>query len=209
MHLKGMIFDMDGTLGDTLPICLQGLRETLLAFTGREYTTPELYQMFGPTEEGVIQQRVSEQDFPAALRMYLDRYEELHQSAREPFPGVLRLLEALRSRGIRRGVVTGKGRGTADISMRVMGLDSYIETLVTGSNAGAVKPDAIRRVLEIWQLEPAQVAYVGDMPYDMEAAREAGVLPIGAGWAQTATVQKDNGNLVFESVEDLIRWVQE
>ena len=140
-----MIFDMDGTLGNTLPVVVQALQETFSRYGGREYSRPEIEAMFGPSEEGVIQTRVPADDYPAALQLYLDRYAELHDLATEPFPGVLHLLEVLQARGIRRAIVTGKGPGTARISMEHMGLDRLIERLMTGSPAGAEKPAAMRR----------------------------------------------------------------
>ena len=210
MNLPAILFDLDGTLGDTLPIVVQALQETFRLYGGVEYQPHEIATMFGPAEEGVIRPRVLAADYPAALRHYLDRYAALHAQAVEPFQGVIALLDLLGKKRIRRGVVTGKGRGTAEISMRAMGLWPYIDALETGSEAGADKPQAMRRMLEGWGIAPQQAAYVGDMPYDMQAAREAGLLPLGAAWAATATVKEGDGAAkMFYSVEDLIIWVNE
>ena len=207
MAIKGMIFDMDGTLANTLPAVLKALREMFAHFTGREYADAEIPAMFGPSEEGMIRLRVAEGDYPAALETFLDRYAAYH-AENEPFPGVVRLLKTLEARGIRRAIVTGKGPGTAEISMRLLEFAPYIETLVTGSPNGAAKPEAIRQVLDAWNLSPAEAAYVGDVPYDMQAAREAGVLPLGAAWAKTASVREGDGAArLFYSVEELIEWV--
>lgn len=210
MNLKGMIFDLDGTLGDTMPVVTQALQETFQQFAGHHYPAAEIYSMFGPSEEGVIARRVPPDVFPAALRFYLARYAELHQAARQPFPGVIELLDLLQARGIRRGVVTGKGSGTAEISMRAMGLQPHIETLIAGSPTGAEKPQAIRQVLADWALLPAQAAYVGDMPYDMRAARQVGVLPLGAAWSASATVKNEDvsAGCNFYAVSALMEWVK-
>ncbi len=208
MELKAVLFDLDGTLGDTMPIVFRSLQETFRLYGGREFSKREIAAMFGPTEEGVIRPRVPEADYPAALRYFLDRYAALHTQAPAPFPGIIELLEMLGKKGIRRGVVTGKGRGTAEISVRSMGLAAYIDALETGSEAGAEKPQAIRRVLAGWAIAPEKAAYVGDMPYDMQAAREAGLLPLGAAWAASATVKEGDGaEWVFYSVDSLIDWV--
>jgi pyrophosphatase PpaX len=131
----------------------------------------------------------------------------LHIKADRPFPGVLELLDWLRACGVRCGIVTGKGPHTARISLQAMGLQPYIEFLETGSPAGADKPAGIARILAEWGLEPGSAAYVGDVPYDMHAAREAGVLPIGAAWAATALVGQADTELVFTSVEALQAWL--
>ena len=210
MKLRGILFDMDGTLGDTLPICVQALQDTLAVFTHRDYTQDEIYAMFGPSEEGVLYRRIPQAQWQPALQDFLGRYRALHESARQPFPGVISLLERLRQRGMPTGVVTGKGRASAEISIEAMGLAPYLETLVTGSLDGAAKPTSIRQVLDEWDLPAERVAYVGDTPYDMRAAREAGVIPLGAAWASTATVREGDGALrVFYSVDDLSRWLDE
>jgi pyrophosphatase PpaX len=208
MNFKAFLFDLDGTLGDTLPIVVEALQDTFKRFSNHEYSPIEIAAMFGPTEEGVIRPRVTTQDFPAALQYYLDRYAFLHKEADQPFPGIINLLDLLRRNGIRRGVVTGKGRNTAEISLHVMGLTPFIEILETGSEAGAEKPEAMQRILSNWDIKPEEAVYVGDMPYDMCAAQEAGLLPLGACWAATATVKSEEGPaFIFYTVEELIEWV--
>ncbi|HEX7973723.1 MAG TPA: HAD hydrolase-like protein, partial [Anaerolineales bacterium] len=113
--MNGIIFDMDGTLGDTMPMILRALQETFARFAGREYTPAEIIDMFGPTEEGLIRMRVPQAESQTAVKYYIERYAELHTSMTQPFPGVIQLLEALQRRGIRRGLVTGKGPLTAEI----------------------------------------------------------------------------------------------
>jgi phosphoglycolate phosphatase-like HAD superfamily hydrolase len=58
MSLQGVIFDLDGTLGDTLPVCFAAFRETFRHYLGREYSDREIRAMFGPTEEGIIQRMI-------------------------------------------------------------------------------------------------------------------------------------------------------
>jgi pyrophosphatase PpaX len=208
MKIKGILFDLDGTLGNTMPICVTALQDTFSHFVGKNYTSPEIYAMFGPSEEGAIGRIVPEPVYPAAVQYYLDRYADLHQATRRPFDGVYELLAQIKEHGMHSGVVTGKGRGSADISIREMGLAPYIDLLITGSPVGAEKPAAIRQALEIWGLPPAEAAYVGDMSYDMQAAREAGVLALGAAWAESATVgQGDGAAKIFTSVPALARWL--
>lgn len=207
MHLSGLIFDMDGTLGDSIPSILIALRETFEQFTGRVYTDDEIGAMFGPTEEGIIARRVAPADYPRALRFFLERYAALHVA--QPFPGIRELLEDLKARGLRLAVATGKGRGTATISVHAYGLDAYIDRLETGSEHGGIKPELIARVLEGWGLPADQAAYIGDTQSDMHDARAAGVIPIGAAWTRSATVSAADTPFLFTSVESLGTWLQE
>jgi pyrophosphatase PpaX len=205
MPITALIFDMDGTLGDTLPSILIALRETFARFTGRVYSDNEILAMFGPSEEGIIRRIVPPDVYEHALQYYLDRYAVLH--ADRPFPGIRELMSDLKERGFRLGVATGKGPKAAAISMRAYGLDGYIDRLETGSAHGAVKPELIRSIVERWGLRVDQVGYVGDMQSDMADARSAGVLPIGAAWSQSSFLTAADTPYRFTSVEALREWL--
>lgn len=204
-----MIFDLDGTLGNTLPAVIQAFQETFLRFGGRQYAPDEILAMFGPSEEGVIRSRVSPEAYSAALNSFIQRYTELHRESPAPFDGVLAMMQRLQALGLHMAVVTGKGPGTAGPAVSVMGLAPFIEAIIPGSANGAEKPKALFGLLEGWGLRPEEAAYVGDMAYDMRAAREAGVIPLGAAWAETATVgEGDGAEKLFYCVEDLVAWVE-
>jgi pyrophosphatase PpaX len=208
MQIKAVIFDMDGTLVDTIPMIIQVMQEVFLRHSGRQYSPDEIIAMFGPTEDGLIAARVAEDAAQDAIQHYFRRYEELHEEWCSLFPGVRDLLEKLHTRGVRMGIVTGKGPVTAGISMRALGLDAYIDGCEPGSPNGAVKPAAIRKLLAGWGIPPEQAAYVGDMPYDMRAAHEAGVLALAAAWAGSATVgHADGADQVFLRVDELVAWL--
>ncbi len=206
MTLTALIFDMDGTIGDTIPSIYVALRETFFHFSGRVYSDDELVAMFGPSEEGIIRRHVPSDSYEPALQYYLKRYADLH--ADQPFPGIRELMSSLKDRGIRIGVATGKGPGSAAISMHTYGLDGYIDCLETGSAHGAVKPELIRRVLERWSLSPDQAGYVGDAPSDMVDAYTAGVLPLGAAWSQSSTLTDADTPYRFTSVESFRLWLE-
>lgn len=206
-RIEAVLFDMDGTLGDTTPVVVQALQETFSQYAGRHYSHDEICAMFGPSEEGVIGRRVSQADYPGALSMYLRRYHELH--GRETFPGALELLTWLHARGIRTAIVTGKGQGTMDISVERMGLGSVIDRVEVGTAAGAEKDAAMMRILDEWGIAPENAAYVGDAEYDMQAATAVGVQPLGAGWAETTMIKEGQGYPFFRSFAELKAWLEE
>ena len=211
MKLHGIIFDLDGTLADTMSVCLQAFQETLQDYIGRGISLQELHALFGPSEEGILHNLLPDQAVEAYPR-YLAAYERLHHGCTQPFPGVEALLDDLRARDMRIAIATGKSAETAAISMRMLGLAPRVERLETGFIDRGDKPELIRRVLQGWGLAPDLVAYVGDVPSDLHAAEQAGVLPIGAAWAETSMlreVELKKGWLVFEQLEDLAAWILE
>src|SRR5579863_6950641 len=204
-----MIFDLDGTLGNTLPVCYAAFREALLAYTRREYADAEIDALFGPSEEGIVR-RVVPQRWRECLEAYLAAYERHHDLAPRPFSGVAEALDTLRQRGVRLGLATGKGPRSAAISLRHLGLADAFEMIEVGSPEGAVKPEAIRRILAHWSMAPQHAAYVGDVASDVEAAREAGVIPLAAAWAPTARRDELLAALpaaFFTDVTQLVDWV--
>jgi HAD superfamily hydrolase (TIGR01549 family) len=210
MTLDGVIFDLDGTLGDTLPVCFVAFRRAMQGFSNRRYTDEEIRALFGPSEEGIIR-RIVPNRWQACLQAYLTAYEEESARTARLFPGIETALRLLRGRGHRLAIVTGKGAASAAISLRDLRLAEYFDVVETGSPEGGVKPQAIKRILLRWGAPPHRVAYVGDAPADMQAAREAGVIPLGAAWAATACADELRAASpleTFRSVEHFIAWIE-
>jgi pyrophosphatase PpaX len=209
MRLSGIIFDLDGTLGDTLPVYFRAFRHAIREFTGRSYTDQEIRATFGPSEEGIIQKHVPDR-WRECLELYVDTYRAEHSKHREPFPGMHDALSLLGQRGIRRAVVTGKSMVTAEISLQAVGIRSYFDIVEGGAAEGDVKAGNIRKVLASWDLPTSEVAYVGDAPSDMDAAHRTGVVALAAAWAPATDVEaliSAGAAAFFRSVEEFIAWI--
>jgi pyrophosphatase PpaX len=207
--IAGVIFDLDGTLADTLPVCFAAFRETFQRRLGRAYSDAEIYAMFGPSEEGIMQRLFADR-WRDALAEYLAAYERAHDACAAVFPGIDAALAMLRERGVRLAIVTAKGPGSAEISARRLGLERHFDIIESGSAEGGIKPERIRRVLTRWDLPAAQAAYVGDSVYDVQAARTVGTLPLAAGWAATADIARlrdAQPDALFETVEQFSAWI--
>jgi phosphoglycolate phosphatase-like HAD superfamily hydrolase len=117
----------------------------------------------------------------------------------------------LRDRSVPLAIVTGKGPRAAEISLRHIGVRHLFDIVEVGSPDGAIKPASLRRVIGQWSLPPGRVAYVGDAPYDMQAAKEAGLVALGAAWADTADASVLRGlepAAVFEDVREFGAWME-
>jgi len=210
MQLDGMIFDLDGTLADTFRVCFTAFREALRPVTGQTYSDEEIMARFGPSEEGMLQRWVPDR-WEECLRLYLAAYEREHRRIARTFPGIETALGLLTARGIPLAVVTGKGPQSAAISLAQLGLAPYFDCVETGSPEGGVKPRCIQRVLARWRIPPDRVAYLGDVPSDVEASRVVGVRPLAAAWEE----RSDAGALralkplaVFDAVPQFIQWIE-
>ena len=95
MKLRGIIFDLDGTLADTMEVCLRAFQETLQYYDERTITLQELFTLFGPNEEGILRGLLPNHG-AEAYQYYLNCYERCHDICTRPFLGVEELLDNLR-----------------------------------------------------------------------------------------------------------------
>ncbi len=211
MIIKGILFDLDGTLANTIPLCIAAYRQTFETFLGRPVSDQEIIANFGLSEEGIIR-RVLPLHAGAGLQLYHDIYEKRHAECSEPFPGIKTVLDLLVQRDIKMAVVTGKGTHTAHLTLKYLGIEHYFDTVEAGDAHANVKAAAIGKILRTWQMEPRYAAYVGDADTDMLDAVKAGVLPLAACWSETATIHRLSSMTpfaIFTTVSEFISWVNE
>lgn len=207
--LAGAIFDLDGTLGDTLPVCFRAFARVLEGRLGRSFSDGEIRALFGPSEEGILQ-RLCPDDPETALEEYLAEYRRAHGACPRPFAGMAETLAWLRGRGVELAVVTGKGPRSARISLETLQLAEFFPLVEAGSPHGGVKPAAMRRVLEAWRLPPERVAGIGDAPSDVRSAREVGLVSVAAAWAPGSDAEAlaaCGPERMFRQVEELRAWL--
>ena len=207
--IRGVIFDLDGTVANTLPLVIAAFREAIEPLSKRSLTDAEIIATFGPSEEGTIRALVPDH-FEAGLADYQRHYESLHDGWPEPFAGMAALLAELKTRGVHLAMVTGKGATSAWVSLRRYGLDTAFEYVETGDPNGPRKAACIQRILAKWQMDPSEAVYVGDAPSDVTASREAGVAIIGAGWAETtdrALLAAEHPDVILNSIGELKAWL--
>ena len=210
MKLRGVIFDLDGTLADTIPICISAFRDAVKQYTARHYTDQEIVAIFGPSEVGMIQRAVPDR-WQDCLATYMGVYDRHHRRCETPFPGVITLLDFLKQRGVPLAIVSGKGANSAAVSLRHLGLAQYFDTVETGSPDGDIKHLSIQKVLAKWGMSPEQVVYIGDAPSDVEAARKAGVAPLGAAWAASSDLERLQASApvaIFRSAASFAEWIE-
>ena len=208
--IKGVIFDLDGTIGDTLPVCFEAFRRVFDQYLGVTHTDAEIRAMFGPTEEGILIQRLPDAS-GAAIARYHEVYAAVHHLAPQPFPGLVDILDWLEAAAVPVGIVTGKGARSAATSLQEWGIEHRFDPIEAGSDEGPVKDAKMRLIAERWGIPTSAVVSVGDVLTDITAARTVGAVPIGAAWATTTDADElraGGAEAVFTEVGDLDRWLQ-
>lgn len=205
MSIKAVLFDFDGTLGNTLSLCLRAAHLALEPLLGRAVTDKEILASFGPSEEGAIRQIVPPQIYRIALDAYVKMCRELLPDYPDLFPGIREILINLKQRGFILGVVTGRGRITCDDALRFYGIFDWFDQIEGGVESGPSKPAGLTRIMTNFNLKPEEAVYVGDSPCDIQACREVGIPVLAAAWAPTA----DSDELTAEAPDALFHTVQE
>ena len=204
MDNMNIIFDLDGTLGNTLPLCIAAFRRAIEPCLGRTLSDAEIIEHFGPSEEGTIR-TLAPDSYDTALESYLDWYRKLHAEYPEPFEGIPEILKSLRERDTFIGMVTGKGERSTLITLEQYGLEGYFDIIKTGSPDGPVKPGRIEELISERCDPKESYLYVGDSPSDVDACRVVGIRIVGAAWAETTDIERlcEKGpDYLFRSVSD-------
>ncbi len=212
MKFDCVIFDIDGTLADTLDLCVVAFQETFKKELGKTYSYEEIFSYFGLAEGGIMAKFVSQEQYPKVMETYYQELEKLHLQQDVVLDGIRPLLQDLKKRKLPMAVVTGKGKRSAELTMRVMGLMSFFEMMESGSDVTSDKTISLACVIKRMGLDPQKTLYVGDLESDIRAAHRANMWAAGAAWASTATLHKNGwGNQVeiFKTVPDFHQWLLE
>jgi phosphoglycolate phosphatase-like HAD superfamily hydrolase len=210
--IKAVIFDLDGTLANTLPLCIQAFRQSVESLINRSISDEEIVATFGPSEEGTIM-ALAPDYYDKGVADYLHYYKSLHHLCPVPFEGIKELLILLQNRGVHIAMVTGKGKRSTDISLQHFELTPFFEIIETGSPYGPRKAEGIQLIVDaLGGIMKDEVIYVGDAPGDIVASRNIGIPVVAAAWAETAEperlkpLQPDE---IFYTINDFGNWLKE
>src|SRR3954468_6200002 len=207
MRFNVVLFDLDGTIVDSGWIILSAYRHATKTVLGREYTDDVLLAKVGM---GTLEDQMREFDEEKAdelARVYREHYEPLH-SELEAFPGMLDLLLKLDAEGRKVGIVSAKRHDIVQLAVEALGFGERLDIVVGSDEAprGKPYPDQILVALERLGADPDDTAYVGDAPFDIEAAKNAGVHAIGVTWGGIHTrerMETEGPDAVVDTADEL------
>jgi pyrophosphatase PpaX len=178
-----VLFDLDGTIVDSGWMILAAYRHATTTILGKDFPDEVLLARVGA---GHLEQQMADFDADKADELaaaYREFYAPLH-SELEAFPGMLDLLEKLDDEGRTLGIVSAKRHDIVQLAFDALGFGERMDVVVGSDEAprGKPHPDQILVALERLGADPDQSAYVGDAPFDIAAAKAAGVHAIGVTW---------------------------
>jgi phosphoglycolate phosphatase len=189
MEIKACIFDLDGTLLNTLTTITYYVNVALSRVGARRVTEEECRVMVGKGARNLLERSLAlvgreVADFEAFFAAYDAEYNAAPAYLTEPYEGIIALIEALRKSGMRLAVLSNKPEGAVrPLVERFFG--DKIEIVAGGKTGIALKPDpaAVAPILHALGLSPSETAFIGDSGVDMKTAKNYGAgLAIGVLW---------------------------
>lgn len=182
-----VLLDLDGTLSDSRPGIAASFRFTLGELGHDAATSGDLTWAVGPPI-AVSMRRLLEQygddRVDRAVGVYRARYSDVGLYDCSVYPGIVGMLDALRSAGLKMCVATSKRRDFADRVIDHLGLRPYMEAVYGALPEGGLddKQDLLAYILADQGLSPADTVMIGDRLHDMHAAQHNDIRSIGVLW---------------------------
>lgn len=209
MRFPVVLFDLDGTVIDSGAIILASMRHAAETVVGGEWTDDELMKAVGGPGLEAQMVALDPNRVDELVRVYRAHNEPLHDTL-EYCAGMDVALAELKERGHRLGIVTAKRRVTVELAFARLPLEHLFETVVGGDETERHKPDPQPLLLALDRLgvSPGGAAYVGDSPFDIQAAKAAGLYAIGVSWGRIHSAGKlTEADVVVDRPEELLELV--
>jgi pyrophosphatase PpaX len=183
MRFPVVLFDLDGTVIDSGAIILASMRHAAKEVLGAEPPDEELMAAVGGPGLEAQMQALAPDRVDELVTVYRAHNEPLHEGL-VCCTGIDDVLVRLKDEGRRLGIVTAKRRKTVELAFAQVPLAHLFETVVGGDETERHKPDPAPLLLALERLnaDPAEAAYVGDAPFDVQAAKTAGLFSVGVTW---------------------------
>lgn len=178
-----ILFDLDGTVIDSVALIRESHRHAVRTVLRKELPDETLVAMVGrPLIDQVREFSVEHAD--ELLRVYRTWNHSHTDEMLRAYNGIDRLLTTLTTAGRTLGVITSKSGPTVGLAFAVLPLRHHFTVVIAAEDTEQHKPDPapIRLAIERLGADPARACYVGDAPFDIQAAQAAGVAAIGVTW---------------------------
>lgn len=213
MRIKAVVFDLDGTLADTIPLTVFSIKEVVKKYTGKELTDEDVLNEFGPIDTEIVKKLTGEINTEVCVEDYVKHFSDNYEKFVENIDGITELIKYLKRENYRLGLFTGRGRRVAEIILEKLRLRNYFDEIMAGEDSSKPKPDpeGILKILDRLKVRPEESIYVGDFESDIQASRSAGALSVLALWTPSASheLKKHNPDKYFESPYEFISWFEE
>ena len=204
-----VLFDLDGTLIDSGPMIVASMKHAAKSVLGREISEEVLSAAIGGPGLVAQMEALAPDRVDDLVAAYREHNEPLHEEL-EAFWEVIEVLPRLREQGRRLGIVTAKRHATVRLAFdRLPELEQNFDVVIASDDTERHKPapDPILAALDRLDARPEAAAYVGDSPFDIRAAKAAGMHAIAVLWGQIhdrARLEREEPDAIVDTAEELL-----
>lgn len=212
MKIRSVLFDLDGTLVDSLDDLTAAVNHVRLKFAQPPLVSSTVCTMVGKGALNLVRQALPEcngAEVEQALQLFID-YNAKHIADKSRlYPGVVDLLETLRDRGVRLAIISNKNEALSRLILKSLGVDDYFECIAGGDTFPESKPSPLPllRVIQLLGVEARECIMIGDSINDIQAGNLAGIATIGCSWGYGTREELQQSLRVTDSCDDLIKTI--
>ena len=212
---KAVLFDVDGTLVDSLETILRGLGDTYERYLGYRPDRETIQSLIGmPLSEQLpmfLETPPSEQELSEMTAYTIERYR-VHEEHEVLFPAAVEMLRLCHTCGLKTALVTSKNEEELSGFLKRFSGAPFVHATVCASDVHQPKPAPDSALLACKRLgvEPHEAVFIGDSVYDMRCAKDAGItrVAVAYGAAKRDALEQEQPDLLLNSPEELLQWAQ-
>lgn len=206
--IAAVLFDLDGTLIDTMAHILASFRHATAEVLGEQLPDDVLMHNVGiPLMQQMREFTDDEELAERLLHEYRVFNHACHDEMARLYPGTTETLDALQARGVPMGIVTSKGTPMARRGLELFDLTGYFQVVVTADDVSRYKPDPypIVHAADRLGVPAGRCVYVGDSPHDVAAGRAAGAYVVAVTWgvADAARLAESGPDAMLDDIRGL------
>ena len=212
MSIKLIIFDFDGTLGDTRRNIVTTMQMTIKEMQLPSRTEAECASTIGLPLDGCFRALfpdIQDELIPRCAETYRRIFNEnLQKITPEAFPGVVKTLKTLKEQGLVLTIASSRSRNSLTELTRDMGIADYISYLIGADDVKEAKPkpEPVLKTLAAMHYAASETLVVGDMAVDILMGANAGAKTCGVTWGNGSreTLIEAGADYIIEKMEELI-----
>ena len=206
-YIDTILFDIDGTLIDTDEIIIASYREVFKRLRpDYKLTREEELSFLGPTLISMFKKYFKE-DFETCRHIYHDFFLKNMMKFAKVYDGAISLLEHLKNRGYKLGVVTSRLKFSANEVLEKFNLLSYFDIVIGLDDVINPKPspEGINKAMNLLKSKIDNTIYIGDNKSDLIAGQSAKIKTGLVTWSRGRENHKENADFFIDSYHDFIK----
>jgi pyrophosphatase PpaX len=212
--LRTVLFDLDGTLIDSIRLILDSYHHTLSRHNLPARSDEDWLRGVGtPLHVQFAEWRETPETLAAMIATYREYNLKHHDRMVTVYPGVVDAVREVKAAGIQTGLVTSKNRQGAIRGLQLVGLEALMDVLVCADEVTNPKPhpEPVEKAVSLLGADQATTVYVGDSVHDMVSGRAAGVKTAAALWGPFGRSHLEGASPDFwlETPRELVALVRE